>query len=137
VGSGVKRIVVEFDGKAFDAVLLDDLAPVICGNIWNALPLEGPATNTKWSGDMLRLWVQIPEPQERENMSQLQNPGDIIFLHKWNGLRFVYGQARMQGPSGAHPTPLVGRMLGGIEELAALGKRVEWEGAQTIRVRRA
>jgi len=133
----MKRIVVEFDGKAFDAVLFDDRAPIICNNIWNALPLEGPATNTKWSGDMLRLWVQIPEPLERENMSSLQNPGDIIFLHKWNGLRFVYGQARMGGGSQAHPTPLVGRMLGGVEELAALGHRVEWEGAATMRVRRA
>lgn len=133
----MKRIAVEFDGKSFDAVLYDERAPIICGNIWNALPLEGKATNTKWSGDMLRLWVEIPEPQERENMSELQNPGDIIFLHKWNGLRFVYGQARMGGPSGAHPTPLVGRMLDGVTALAALGRRVEWEGAATIRVRRA
>ena len=133
----MKRILVEFENKTFPAVLFDDEAPVICGNVWNALPLEGQATNTKWSGDMLRLWVQIPEPQERENMSQLQNPGDIIFLHKWNGLRFVYGQARMQGPSGAHPTPLVGRMLGGVEDLAAFAKRVEWEGARPMRVRRA
>ncbi len=133
----MKRIVVEFEDKAFQAVLFDEQAPVICANLWNALPLEGPVTNTKWSGDMLRLWVEIPEPQERENMSQLQNPGDIIFLHKWNGLRFVYGQARMQGPSGAHPTPLVGRMLGGVEDLAAFGKRVEWEGARPMRLRRA
>ncbi len=133
----MRRIDVEFEGKSFKAMLFEEQAPVICANIWNALPLEGPATNTKWSGDMLRLWVQIPEPQERENMSQLQNPGDIIFLHKWNGLRFVYGQARMQGPSGAHHAPLVGRMLGGVEELAAFAKRVEWEGARPMRVRRA
>lgn len=133
----MRRIVVEFEDHAFEAVLLDEQAPIICGNIWNALPLEGPVTNTAWSGDMLRLWVQIPEPPKRENVSQLQNPGDIIFVHKWNGLRFVYGQALMGGPNGAHPTPLVGRMLGGVEELAALGKRVEWEGARTVRVRRA
>jgi Protein of unknown function (DUF3830) len=133
----MKRLVVEFEDHAFEAVLFEEQAPIICSNIWNALPLEGPVTNTKWSGDMLRLWVQIPEPPEREHMSQLQNPGDIIFVHKWNGLRFIYGQARMQGPSGAHPTPLVGRMLGGVPELAALGKRVEWVGAQRMRLRRA
>ena len=132
----MKRIVVEFEDKSFHAVLFDEHAPVICASIWNALPLDGPATNTTWSGDMLRLWVTIPEPQEHENMSQLQNPGDIIFVHKWNGLRFVYGQARMQGPSGAHPTPLVGRLLGGVEDLAAFAKRVEWEGARPMRVRR-
>jgi hypothetical protein len=133
----MRRILVEFEDHAFEAVLLDEQAPVTCDNLWNALPLEGPVTNTTWSGDMLRLWVTIPEPAERENLSQLQNPGDIIFVHKWNGLRFVYGQARMQGPSGAHPTPLIGRMLGGVAELAALGRRVEWEGTQRVRVRRA
>jgi len=133
----MKRIVVEFEDHAFEGMLFDEQAPIICANIWNALPLEGPVTNTTWSGDMLRLWVQIPEPPERENLAQLQHPGDIIFVHKWNGLRLVYGQARMQGPSGAHPVPLVGRMLGGVAELAALGKRVEWEGARTMRVRRA
>ncbi|HEV2438796.1 MAG TPA: DUF3830 family protein [bacterium] len=133
----MKRIVVEFEDQAFEGMLFDEQAPIVCANIWNALPLEGPVTNTTWSGDMLRLWVQIPEPPERENMSQLQHPGDILFVHKWNGLRFVYGQARMQGPSGAHPVPLVGRMLGGVAELAALGKRVEWEGTRTMRMRRA
>ena len=133
----MKPIVVEFEDNTFQAVLFDEQAPIICANIWNALPLEGPVTNTTWSGEMLRLWVQIPEPQERENMSQLQNPGDIIFVHKWNGLRFGYGQARMQGPSGAHPTPLVGRMLGGVEDMAAFAKRVEWEGARPMRLRRA
>lgn len=133
----MKRIVVEFGDHAFEAALFDEQAPIICTNIWNALPLEGPVTNTTWSGDMLRLWVQIPEPPERENTRDLQNPGDIIFVHKWNGLRFVYGQGRMQGPSGASPVPLVGRMLGGVAELAALAKQVEWEGARTVRVRRA
>jgi hypothetical protein len=117
--------------------VFDDKAPVLCGNIWNALPLEGPVTNTVWSGDMLRLWVDIPEPAERENLAQLQNPGDIIFVPKWNGLRLIYGQARMQGPSGASPVPLVGRMLDGVDALAELGRRVEWEGARTMRVRRA
>jgi len=133
----MRRVVVEFDGKAFDAVLFDEQAPILCNNIWEALPLEGPATNTKWSGEMLRLWVQIREPEERENVTVLHNPGDILYLHRWNGLRFVYGQAQMRGPGGPHPTPLVGRVLDGVAELAALAKRVEWEGAQTIRVRRA
>lgn len=132
----MRRLIVEFDDQAYDAALFDDQAPVVCGNIWNALPLEGPATNTTWSGDMLRFWVQIPEPGDRENLAQLQNPGDIIFVPRWNGLRLVYGQARMQGPSGAHPVPLVGRMLAGIAELGAFAKRIEWEGARSMRVRR-
>jgi len=130
----MKPIVVEFDGHTLRGALLDDLAPEICSRIWKALPLEGPATNTIWSGDMLRLWVEIPEPEQPEHVVPLQHPGDILFIPGWNGLRFVYGQARMQGPSGAHPVPLVGRLDGDLSSLAAFGRKVEWEGNRPMRV---
>jgi len=130
----MKPIVVEFDGHTMKGRLFDDLAPDICGRIWQLLPLEGRATNTVWSGDMLRLWVQIPEPERPENGVQLQHPGDILFIPRWNGLRFVYGQARMQGPSGASPVPRVGHLDGDIAPLAEFGRRIEWEGARPMRV---
>jgi len=130
----MKPIVVEFDGHTVKGTLLDDLAPEICDRIWKALPLEGPATNTTWSGDMLRLWVKIPEPERAEHVEQLHNPGDILFVPGWNGLRFVYGQARMQGPSGAHPVPVVGRLEGDLSSLAAFGRKIEWEGSRPMRV---
>jgi hypothetical protein len=132
----VKPIAIEFDGHTLAGVLFDDRAPDICNRIWQALPLEGQTTNTIWSGDMLRLWVQIPETERQENIAGLHNPGDILFIPGWNGLRFVYGQARMQGPSGAHPVPLVGRLHGDLTGLAEFGRRIEWEGAKSLRVTR-
>ena len=132
----VKPIAIEFDGHTLTGVLFDDKALDICTRIWRALPLEGQATNTIWSGDMLRLWVEIPEPELQENVAALHNPGDILFIPRWNGLRFVYGQARMQGPSGAHPVPLVGRLHGDLARLADFGRRIEWEGAKPMRVTR-
>jgi hypothetical protein len=132
----MKPIVIEFDGHTLKGALLDDLAPEICNRIWQALPLEGQTTNTVWSGDMLRLWVKIPEPERPENVAQLHNPGDILFIPKWNGLRLVYGQARMQGPSGAFPVPRVGRIEEGIVSLAEFGRKIEWEGARPMRIKR-
>jgi hypothetical protein len=132
----MKPIVIEFDGGTLAGELYDDLAPDLCNRIWQALPLEGQVTNTTWSGDMLRLWVQIPEPEKKENVVGLHNPGDILFIPGWNGLRLVYGQARMQGPSGAHPVPRVGRVLGNVTALAEFGKKIEWEGSRPMRVKR-
>lgn len=133
----MKRIVIEFDGEALAGELYDPRAPELCRRIWEALPLEGQATNTIWSGEMLRLWVEILEPPERENVKTLHYPGDILFVPKWNGLRFIYGQAMMRGPAGPHPVSVVGRIVDGLAPLAAFAKRIEWEGARTMRVRGA
>ena len=85
---------------------------------------------------MLRLWVNIPEPAERENVTVLQSPGDILFIHGWNGLRFVYGPSQMRGPAGPHPAPKVGRLLGDLTEFVKIAKRVEWEGAKKMTLTR-
>ncbi len=133
----MKPIIIEFDGHTLKGGLLDDLAPEICTRIWQTLPQEGQVTNTTWSGEMLRLWVQIPEPDKKENVVTLHNPGDILFVPGWNGLRFVYGQARMQGAAGAHPVPRVGRVEGDLTGLAEFAKKIEWEGSRPMRVSRA
>ncbi len=133
----MKPIVIEFDEHTLPGVLLDDRAPALCDRIWQALPLEGQVTNTIWSGEMLRLWVEIPEPEQLEHVRVLHHPGDILFVPKWNGLRFVYGQAMMRGPAGPHPVPVVGRITGALALLVEFAKRIEWEGARTMRVRRA
>jgi hypothetical protein len=132
----VRTVQVEFEGLKLTATLLDDKAPRICQAIWDSLPLRGQVTNTVWSGEMLRLWVTIPESPDPENLSTLQNPGDVLFLPGWNGLRVVYGPAQMRGPRGPHPAPRVGRLLGDLGEFVKLAKRVEWEGAKSMRLPR-
>lgn len=133
----MKPIALDFDGQTLRAELWDERAPVLCGRIWEALPLEGQVTNTIWSGEMLRLWVEIPEPEQLENVRVLHHPGDILFVPRWNGLRLVYGQAMMRGPAGAHPVPVVGRVTDTLAPLREFARRIEWEGARTLRVRRA
>ncbi len=134
----MKKVSITFEGLTLEAELFEDKAAKLCEAIWQALPLEGAVTNTTWSGEMLRLWVQIQEPPgPPENTGVLENPGDILFVPKWNGLRFVYGQAQMRGPDGPLPVPKVGRLWGDLQEFVKLAKRIEWEGAKRMTVARA
>ena len=133
----MKRLAILFEGLTLAAELHEDKAPKLCAAIWDALPLEGQATNVVWGGDMLRLWVTIPEPPEPENVVTLQNAGDILFVPGWNGLRIVYGRAQFRGPRGPHPVPRAGRVLGSPGEFAKAARRVEWEGAKPMRIARA
>ena len=127
---------IAFQGLNLAGHLLVDKAPKTCRALLDSLPLDGSVTNVTWSGNMLRLWVTIPEPGEPENVSQLQYPGDILFVPGWNGLRFVYGPAQMRGAAGAHPVPRIGRLVGDLTEFVKLAKRVESEGAKPMTVRR-
>lgn len=132
----MKTLRISFESLTLTGQLFEDKAPKICQAIWDALPLEGPVTNVNWSGNMLRLWVTIPEPPQPENVSQLQQPGDILFIPGWNGLRFVYGPAQMRGAAGAHPVPRVGRLVGDLTDFVTLAKQVEREGAKKMTLTR-
>ena len=132
----MKTLRISFEDLILTGQLLEDKAPKLCQALWDAMPLEGSVTNVNWSGNMLRLWVTIPEPPEPENVSQLQYPGDILFIPGWNGLRFVYGPAQMRGAAGAHPVPRIGRLLGDLTDFVKLAKRVEWEAAKKMTLAR-
>ncbi len=61
------RIEIDFDGKKFVVELFDERAPKMCRAILNALPLEGPVTNNHSSGEILHMWVNVPNlPEEVE-----------------------------------------------------------------------
>ena len=132
----MKTLRIVFENVTLTGELFEDKAPKTCQALWDALPLEGSITNVTWSGNMLRLWVKIPELPMAENVSELQHPGDILFVPGWNGLRFVYGPAQMRGPAGAHPVPRIGRLVGDLTEFVKLAKTVEWEGAKKMTVAR-
>ena len=132
----MKTLQVELEGLTLTGELLDAKAPKTCQAVWDALPLQGQATNTVWSGNMLGLWVSIPEPPQDENVSVLQFLGDILLLRGGKGLGFVYGPAQTRDLHGPHPAPRVGRLLGDLDAFVKIAKRVEWDGAKTMRVTR-
>ncbi len=132
-----KTIEVQFSGATFEAELYEDKAPKLVKAIWDALPFEGSVTNTTWSGQLVRLWVNIQEPEGKpENPAELPHPGDILFVPSWNGLRFVYGQGWMRGPHGPFAVPRVGKLHGDIKAFAAIANQIQYDAAKKFVVRR-
>lgn len=161
VGSGAK-IVIECEGKRWVAELFDDRAPKLCQAILNNLPLEGPITNMHGSGEIFHYWAPIHgTPKEIETKRERPpvdyqgkqigssaiayfdprelrgtNPGDIIF-DSVEGLRFVHGQIQNDQSQfgGSSRGQKIARIIeGDLEELDAISKRIDWEGAKTLRV---
>lgn len=74
-------------GVTCTARLLDDMAPVTCAAVWDALPLGGDAYHAKYARNEIYTLVSSfadPEPG-RENPTITPIPGDVAFFsfEKW------------------------------------------------------
>lgn len=59
--------------------LLDDLAPVTCDLVWNALPLEGEAFHGKYARNEVYTFVPAPGADPgKENPTITPIPGDVV-----------------------------------------------------------
>jgi len=59
--------------------LLDDVAPVTCDLVWNALPLEGEAFHGKYARNEVYTFVPAPGADPgRENPTITPIPGDVV-----------------------------------------------------------
>jgi hypothetical protein len=152
-----KLVEIECEGMTWVAELLHREAPEYAQAVWEGLPLEGITTITHSSGEVLHFWCRVPEPPRPpsstpkvvpvEHAGQQvgvtsvaydplamrgQHPGDLVWGSTWNGIRIVYGQGHFGAPSGKF-----GRIVSGdLTALAALGRRIPWDGARTMRMRR-
>jgi hypothetical protein len=164
-------IMLNADGKEWVFELFADKAPKLCQAILDALPLEGPATNTHSTGMIIHYWVDVPNvPEEVETGRERKrvddrsgnpightavafydpremrafNPGDLFFCAD-EGFLLLHGQGQFgpiigkgSGRVGQAATQKVGRIVSGsVEELHALGDKIEWEGAATMRLSRS
>jgi hypothetical protein len=152
-----KLIEIEYDGMTWVAELLESEAPEYALAVWDALPLEGITTITHSSGEVLHFWCRVPEPANRPSSTPKvvpvqfrgqqvgvtsvafdplamrgQHPGDLVWGSTWNGIRIVYGQGHFGTPSGKF-----GRIVrGDLEAFAEKARRIPWEGAGFMRMRR-
>ena len=152
-----KLVEIEYDGMTWIAELLESEAPEYARAVWDALPLQGITTITHSSGEVLHFWCTVPEPPARaasqprimtvEHRGQPvgvtsvaydplamrgQHPGDLIWGSTWNGIRIVYGQGHFGAPAGKF-----GRIVrGDLEAFAEKARRVPWQGAGLMHMRR-
>ncbi len=141
-GAG-RQIEIEMDGARAVASLLDATAPKTAQALWDALPLKGRVTNTKWSGQMMRFWGSDGERGEvpikldaPEDGQVLHWPGYVYYHPTYRGIRICYGQAQQSGPTSVSTLTPLARITGDWSALRTKAAAIMFEGAKAMTIRR-
>ena len=121
----------------FAARLEQERAPVSVAALLRLLPLEGSLLQARWSGEAA--WMPLGSLEigvGAENDTQRPVPGQIL-LHP-NGISETeilvpYGETIFASKAGPLRGNHVMTIVEGEGQLAELGRRVVWDGAQSIR----
>ena len=111
-------------------------APVTLAAFMRLLPLREKMIHVRWSGEAM--WLPLGDLQigvGSENHTCHPSVGDVLFYpggHSETELLIAYGPCSFSSKMG----PLAGnhflRIVEGKEQLALLGRKVLWEGAQDV-----
>jgi hypothetical protein len=125
----------------FTARLETKAAPKTCVAFQKLLPIRATAVQARWSGEAV--WVPLGERDwdlRHENHTSYPIPGQLLLYP--GGLSEVeiliaYGATRFASKAGQLAGNHFATIEQGMEQLAELGRRVGWEGAQEIRFEEA
>jgi len=130
-----RRLQITAAGHHFIAEAHPD-APQTFAAFARLLPYRQQLIHVRWSGEAV--WVPLGEFQLGvgfENPTRYPAPGDVLFYpggFSETELLIAYGACSFASKMG----PLAGnhflRIVKGQEQLAALGRKVLWEGAQDV-----
>jgi len=121
----------------FDAVLETEKAPQTCKAFIERLPFEGQIVHVRWSGE--GVWVPLGDYNfgvGYENHTSHPAPGHIILYPggiSETEILLAYGGVDFSSKMGQLAGNHFITMTSNLENLAALGNRTLWEGAQQIR----
>jgi hypothetical protein len=144
----MKTIVVEFErGGKFTGRLFERDAPQNCKMLWDALPLEGQAGHTIWSGHGVN--VRLSLKPVAENLLLAVQDGMFGFFRERSSydkgptapqhseLTFAMGYLVPRNPYiGDTPMYLIGRLEGTFEQFREVGARIQRQGAEKVRITR-
>ena len=122
----------------FMAKLEVDRAPATVAALLRLLPLSGSLLQARWSGEAA--WLPLGSLDVgvgAENDTQRPTPGQILLHPKGiseTEILFPYGETVFASKAGPLRGNHVMTIVEGAEQLAELGRRVVWEGAQPIRL---
>ena len=124
-------------GFCFAARLEDRAAPATCAAFRRLLPYTQRLVHCRWSGE--GCWIPLGDFQlgvGRENATSTPAPGELLWYPggiSETELLLPYGEVAFACRAG----PLAGNhfltIVDGMEQLADVGRRVLYEGAQEIR----
>ena len=120
----------------FTARLETDLAPRSCARFRSMLPLKTRIIHARWSGEAC--WIPFGELEldlGYENHTSYPAPGQLLLYPggiSETEILFPYGSTRFSSKVGQLAGNHFATIESGVENLAALGRKVLWEGAQEI-----
>jgi len=122
----------------FMARLERERAPATVAALIRLLPLSGSLLQARWSGESA--WMPLGTLDtgiDAENDTQHPEPGQILLYPKGvseTEILFPYGQTAFASKYGPLRGNHVMTIVDGAGQLAELGRRVVWDGAQAIRL---
>jgi hypothetical protein len=120
----------------FDARFENELAPKTCAAFRRHLPFESKVIHVRWSGE--GVWIPLGDLKfgvDYENHTSFPSPGQIVLYPGGTSeteILVAYGSVRFASKVGQLAGNHFITLTTGLENLAALGKLVLWQGAQPI-----
>jgi hypothetical protein len=121
----------------FVARLEQEAAPETVAGFRRLLPLESRVIHARWSGEAC--WIPFGELDlgfGPENATSYPAPGEILFYPggvSETEILFPYGATAFASKAGALAGNHFATVLERVTDLAELGRKTLWEGAQPIR----
>ena len=122
----------------FDAALLESEAPQTCAAFLNKLPIEGQVIHARWSGEAV--WFPMDHINlevELENATSHPSKGDLLYypgMISEKEMLIPYGSSAFGSKVGQLQGNHFAKIVGGVDNLVEMGKKVLWDGAQRIRI---
>jgi hypothetical protein len=132
----MRRIKVQIGAFSFVARLEAELAPRTCAYFSSLLPYREKLIHARWSGEAC--WIPLGDLKPGlsfENATSYPTPGQLILYpggFSETELLLAYGSVRFASKVGQLAGNHFLTISEGIGELAAVGRKVLWEGCQDI-----
>jgi len=132
----MKRLKIAAGGYYFTARLEESLAPKTCAQFLTLLPYRERIIHVRWSGE--GCWIPLGKTDfglDFENATSYPAPGQFILYpggYSETEILLAYGGVRFASKMGQLAGNHFLTIDEGGENLAALGKKLLWEGAQDI-----
>jgi len=134
-----KKLEIRIGEYAFEATLLEKLAPVTCATLLKCLPYEGEGVHAAWSGQCFFVLWKIPSKEKipPENRMIYGSAGDIGWNTdpEWNEIFITYGTAQFRHQAGPIVLNLFAKITDNLEQLANVCAEMQRKGTKKVSLR--
>lgn len=121
-------------GKEFVARNLDDRAPRTVAALAAVAPVRCEVVHEQWSGAIVATTTRGLLDTRGDEPEPFQQPGTLYAAVDDGSLALCYGQGRLQDAYAPRRAVPVARIIGDLDELAALCKDVQFRGATELTI---